>query len=94
MSGWTEATIRGAASWQAFKEGKSIFDSGLVTDAKAGTSGWQGAVRSGSKTLRVSVSVKSATHFEARCPCDDNQLNGSVCAHAVATGLASLAPKK
>jgi superfamily II DNA or RNA helicase len=94
MSGWTEATLRNAATWQAFKEGKSLFESGLVTEAKAGSSGWQGAVRSGSKALRVSVVVKSPTHIEARCPCPDNQRNGSICAHAVATGLAALAPKK
>ncbi len=90
MSGWTEATLRAAASWQAFKEGKSLFESGMVAEAKAGTTGWQGTVRVGKRLMKVSVTVKSATNIDARCPCSDNQRSGAVCCHAVATGLASL----
>lgn len=93
MTGWTEATIRNAASWQAFKEGKSLFERGLVTDIKAGSTGWQGAVKIGTRPLRVSVTVKSATNVDTRCPCPDNQRNGSFCSHAVATGLAVLTGK-
>ena len=90
MSGWTEATLRGAASWQAFKEGKSLFDSGFVAEAKAGQTGWQGMVRVGKRMMRVTVTVKSATNFDTQCPCADNQRSGAVCCHAVATGLAAL----
>lgn len=90
MSGWTEETIRKAAAWQAFKEGKSLFESGMVTEAKAGQAGWQGSVKVGKRTLKVIVLVKSATHIDARCPCADNQRSGAVCCHAVATGLATL----
>lgn len=93
MSGWTDDTIRKAASWQAFKEGKSIFDSGLVTEVRVGTNGWQGSVKVGARKFTVTVIAKSATNIEARCPCADNQRTGAVCAHAVATGLASLLPK-
>jgi superfamily II DNA or RNA helicase len=93
MTGWTEAKLRAAASWQAFKEGKSLFESGAVIEAKAGQGGWQGSVRSGTRPLRVSVAVKSATNLETRCPCRDNQSTGAVCAHAVAVGLAALAGK-
>lgn len=93
MSGWTEATLRGAASWQAFKEGKALFDSGNVTEAKAGQGAWAGVVRVGKRMMRCSVTVKSPTHLDTRCPCADNQRNGAVCSHAVATGLAALAGK-
>lgn len=93
MSGWTEATLRSAASWQAFKEGKSLFESGMVIDAQAGEGAWQGSVRVGKRPLRVSVLVKSPTNIETRCPCADNQRSGAVCCHAVATGLAALAGK-
>lgn len=93
MIGWTEATLRGAASWKAFKEGKSLFESGSVVEAKAGQSGWQGVVRAGKRPIRVSVTVKSATDLETRCACPENQSSGAVCAHAVATGLAALASK-
>ena len=91
MSGWTEADLRAAASWKAFKEGKALFDGGAVAEAQAGQAGWRGAVRSGKRLLRVSVSVKSATDFETRCGCPENQASGELCAHAVAVGLAALA---
>jgi superfamily II DNA or RNA helicase len=93
MSGWTEQTLRGAASWKAFKEGKSLFEGGAVLEAKAGQSGFQGSVRSGKRPLRVTVSVKSPTDLETRCPCPENQSSGALCAHAVAIGLAALAGK-
>jgi superfamily II DNA or RNA helicase len=93
MTGWTETTLRNAASWKAFKEGKSIFDAGSVVEAKAGAGGWQGSVRSGSRPLRVTVRVKSATDLETVCPCPDNRSSGALCAHAVAVGLAALAGK-
>lgn len=92
MSGWTEETLRKAATWQAFKEGKSLMDSGMVVEAKAGTTGWQGSVRVGQRLYKVAVAVKSATNLDTRCPCPDNQRTGAVCAHAVATGLAALKP--
>ncbi len=92
MSGWNEKTLRAAASWQAFKEGKSLFDQGAVAAVKTGPSGWQGTVSAGKRPLRVSVTVKSPTDLETRCPCPENQSSGAFCCHAVATGLATLSP--
>ena len=91
MTGWTEATLRAAASWQAFKEGKSLLQGGAVTEAKAGQSGWQGTVRCGQRLHRVQVVVKSNTDLATRCSCPQNQTSGEFCAHAVAVGLATLA---
>lgn len=92
MSGWTETILRNAASWQAFKEGKSLLDSGMVAEVKAGSTGWQGSVRVGKRLMKVSVVVKSPTYLDTNCPCSDNQRSGSFCCHAVATGLATLKP--
>ncbi|MCX6875240.1 MAG: DEAD/DEAH box helicase [Verrucomicrobia bacterium] len=90
MKEWTESTLRGAASWQAFKAGKSLGEAGAATVAKVDASGWQGTVREGQRLLRVSVRVKSATDFDTRCGCPENQSSGAMCAHAVAVGLAAL----
>lgn len=90
MSGWTEATLRAAATWQAFKEGKALFERGAAIGMKTAT-GWEGIVKAGTKPVKVRVTVKSATDVDAKCPCPDNQRNGSVCCHAVASGLAALA---
>ncbi|KAB2639843.1 MAG: hypothetical protein DVB25_04930 [Verrucomicrobia bacterium] len=87
---WTESTLRGAASWQAFKAGQSLCAAGAVSVVKSTPDGWQGSVREGRLLRRVSVRVTSATAFETRCSCPDNQASGAVCAHAVAVGLAAL----
>ena len=94
MIDWTEQTLRAAASWQAFKEGKALFECGAVAEVKVGSNGWQGLVKWGKRPFRVSVAVKSGTNIEARCSCPENQSSGAVCAHAVATGLATLSAKK
>ncbi len=92
MSGWTEEILRKAASWQAFKEGKSLLDSGMVVEVTTGAASWQGTVRMGKRLMKVSVVVKSPTYLDTNCPCSDNQRSGSFCCHAVATGLATLKP--
>lgn len=90
MSGWTEQALRGAASWRAFKEGLALHEGGAVVEAKKTESGWRGAVRVGKRVFRVGVVVKSATDFEVRCSCPENQASGEVCCHAVATGMQAL----
>ena len=92
MSGWTESTLRGAASWQAFKEGNALFEAGTATVANSTHAGFQGSVRTGNRLVRVSVVVHSATAIETRCACPANQATGAVCAHAIAVGLAALRP--
>jgi len=81
----SEAAIRKAADWRAFKQGNELVTS--VTDAAATETGWRGVVRDGRRPLRVSVTARSATDIEARCPCRENQSTGAFCAHAVAVGL-------
>lgn len=93
MSEWTEETLRKAASWKAFKEGKSLFENGAVSEAKRGSAGFQGSVAGGRKPLRVTVRILSASDLETRCPCPENQSTGALCAHAVAVGLAALSGK-
>ena len=90
MTGWTAATLRAAATWQAFKEGQALFESGAVTAALTDQDGWRGSVRVGQRLLRVTVTVKSATDLATRCACPANQATGELCCHAVATGLAAL----
>jgi hypothetical protein len=91
VTGWNEETLRKAASWKAFKEGKALFDGGAVLEAKAGSAGCQGAVRGGKRPFRVTIILRSATDVEARCSCPENQASGIICGHAVAVGLAALA---
>ncbi|MEI7956169.1 MAG: DEAD/DEAH box helicase [Verrucomicrobiota bacterium] len=87
---WTESTLRGAASWQAFKAGQSLCAAGAASVAKSEPGGWQGSVRDGRQQWRVRVRVISPTAIETRCSCPENQASGAVCAHAVAVALAAL----
>ena len=90
MADWNETTLRSAASWKAFKEGKGLFENGAVTAAKKSDDSWSGSVRDGKRLLKAAVKVISANNLEARCGCPDNQSTGALCAHAVAAGLAAL----
>jgi len=91
MTVWTEQTLRGAASWKAFKEGKALFEGGAVTESQITPTGWRGSLKSGKRPIRVSVIAKSPTDLETRCSCPENQATGVICGHAVAAGLAALA---
>jgi superfamily II DNA or RNA helicase len=90
MTGWNESTLRSAATWKAYKDGKGLLDSGAVTGFKSDGARWSGTVREGKRTYKVSVRVISPTNLEAHCSCADNQSTGAVCSHAVASGLAAL----
>ncbi|MES2997461.1 MAG: DEAD/DEAH box helicase [Verrucomicrobiota bacterium] len=92
MNGWTEETIRGAASWQAFKEGRELWKNGAVTAAAQAGSGWTGTVVSGGRPRKVRVVVRSATDISTACGCPENRATGALCGHAVAAGLAALSP--
>lgn len=91
MAHWSETTLRSAASWKAFKEGKSLFESGAVSGAKAGENSWTGTVREGKRLFKTAVKILSPTNLETRCACPENQSTGALCAHGVAAGLATLA---
>lgn len=90
MTEWNEATLRGAASWKAFKEGRALFENGAVSGAKSTEGMWSGAVKEGKRTYRTAVKLISATHLETRCGCPENQSTGAICPHGVAVGLAVL----
>ncbi len=87
MPNWTESDLKAASGWKAFKDGKSLFESGQVSQAKSSPEGWTGAVKAGSRLIRHSVKVPAQGHFEVKCGCPENQATGAICAHAVATGL-------
>lgn len=90
MAGWNEATLRSAASWKAFKDGKALLDSGAVSGVKCAEDSWSGTVREGKRMYKAAVKVISPTHLETRCGCPENQSTGALCAHGVATGLAAV----
>ncbi|MEY3395602.1 MAG: hypothetical protein RL346_1838 [Verrucomicrobiota bacterium] len=87
-----EAAIRKAASWQDFKEARAILDSGAVLSSESLQTGWRGSVRVGKTTYRTTVTARTPTWFDAKCPCPANQRHGTFCPHAIAIGLHLLSP--
>jgi|AntRauTorckE6833_2_1112554.scaffolds.fasta_scaffold04623_3 SNF2 family DNA or RNA helicase len=92
MPSFDESTLRKAASWQDFKEAQALLKAGLVISSESASDGWRGSVRVGKRTFRTTVSARTPTWFDAKCPCPANQREGTFCSHAIATGLHLLAP--
>jgi superfamily II DNA or RNA helicase len=90
----SEALLRSAASWSAFKQGRELLTAGRVRSFQRTEDGWSGAVQAGKALHRLRVVLRSASDLDARCSCPENRFTGEFCAHAVATGLACLTPAK
>lgn len=87
-----EPALRKAASWQDFKEAQDLLNTGAVTASQRTESGWNGSIRVGKRTYRITVVARTPTWFDAKCPCPANQRDGSFCPHAIAAGLHLIAP--
>lgn len=80
-------TLRKAATWQHFKEAQSLLSSADVLSAEETSDGWRGSVRGGKRTLNVIVTKRTATWFDASCPCPSSRRDGAFCPHAIAIAL-------
>jgi superfamily II DNA or RNA helicase len=89
-----EATLRKAASWQDFKEAQGLFNTGAVVSSESTPDGFQGSVKIGTRTYRITVAARTPTWLDAKCPCPKNQREGAFCPHAIAVGLHLIAPPK
>lgn len=87
-----EETLRKAATWQDFKEAQGLHKIGAVTEATPTKSGWNGTVKSGKRSFRVSVEKRTATWFDATCPCAASKREGRFCPHAIAIALQIIEP--
>ena len=92
MPSFDETSLRKAASWQDFKEAQSLLKIGAVISSEKTDNGWSGEVKVGSRIFRTSVTARTPTWFDAKCPCPANQREGNLCSHSIATGLHLLNP--
>lgn len=93
MPTWTEATLRAASPWQAFKQARHFLDSGAANLTKLTDSAALGTVREGKHLHRGSLTALGPNIFEARCSCPENRSTGKLCAHTIALGLLALQPR-
>ncbi len=74
-----------------FRDGRTLFERGLVLDASADADGIQGTISWGSRSIKTAARILPDHSCENRCPCRDNVERGIICAHVIALGLALLA---
>ena len=89
-----EATLRKAAAWQDFKEAQGLLNTGAVISSESTPDGFQGTLKIGTRTYRVTVVARTPTWLDAKCPCPKNQREGVFCPHAIALGLHLVSPPK
>ncbi|MGE9270755.1 MAG: SNF2-related protein, partial [Verrucomicrobiales bacterium] len=88
MSDWNEQRLRKEATWQAFKEGKSLFERGKVEALRIQPALATASFRVGRKRLRTVIKTDSTLQVD--CHCRENRETGAVCPHGVAVMLAAL----
>ncbi|WP_367873185.1 SNF2-related protein [Luteolibacter sp. Populi] len=90
----TEEWVRGLTGWKPFKEGKSMAESGRITDLKHNGDILTGTLKEGRLTLRPTVKIAARTDVRVQCACPDHRATGGICAHAVAVLLTAIASPK
>ncbi len=74
-----------------FRDGKTLYDRGLVQAAAYDAEHIEGTLSWGSRSIKTAARILPDHSCENLCPCRDNVERGVVCAHVIALGLALLA---
>lgn len=74
-----------------FRDGRTLFERGLVLEASADATHMQGTISWGSRSIKTAAKVLPDHSCENLCPCRDNVDRGIICSHVIALGLALLA---
>ena len=74
-----------------FRDGRTLFERGLVQEASADVDRMQGTISWGSRSIKTAARILPDHSCENLCPCRDNVERGIICAHVIALGLALLA---
>ena len=84
----TQKLLVNAGGWPAMKSAQELHKAGRVSDADYDPPLLSGMVREGNRNLRSGLRIKSASDVENLCTCRESREWGTICAHALAVGLA------
>lgn len=84
---FTQKTLKDWAGWKAFRDGKLLFDRGVVEKLDYEHPFISGQLAIGIRGMRCKFELLSDGFVENLCPCRDNQEKGLICAHMVALGM-------
>ncbi len=84
---FTQKILKDWAGWKAFRDGKTLFDRGVVEKLDYEHPFVSGRLAVGIRGMRCKFELLDDGFVENLCPCRDNQEKGLICAHMVALGL-------
>ena len=84
---FTEKLLKDWAGWRAFRDGKALFERGVVEKVAYEHPFVTGNLNLGPRGMRSKFEVLKNGLVDNHCPCRDNQERGLICAHLVAMGM-------
>ncbi len=84
---YTEKKLKDWAGWRAFRDGRALFERGVVEKVTYEHPFITGHLNLGPRGMRSKFEVLKNGLVENHCPCRDNQERGLICSHLVAMGL-------
>ena len=84
---YTENKLKDWAGWRAFRDGKALFERGVVEKVVFEHPFIIGTLNLGPRGMRSRFEVLKNGLVDNHCPCRDNQERGLICSHLVAMGL-------
>jgi len=84
---FTHKILQDWAGWKAFRDGKTLFERGVVHKVEYDPPFVSGELAVGMRGMRCKFEVLPDGLVDNLCPCRDNQERGLICQHLVALGL-------
>ena len=86
----THKILQDWAGWKSFRDGKLLFERGVVEKVEYDPPTVSGELAVGIRGMRTKFEILPDGLVENRCPCRDNQERGLICCHLVALGLEAI----
>ena len=87
---FTQKILQDWAGWKSFRDGKLLFERGVVDKVEFEPPFVSGELALGIRGMRSKFEILPDSFVENHCPCRDNQERGLICSHLVALGLEAL----
>ena len=87
---FTEKKLKDWAGWRAFRDGRALFERGVVERVSYEHPYVMGTLSLGPRGMRSKFEILKNGLVENHCPCRDNRECGLICSHLVAMGLTML----
>jgi superfamily II DNA or RNA helicase len=84
---FTQKILQDWAGWKSFRDGKLLFERGVVEKVEYEHPFVSGELAVGIRGMRTKFEILPDGLVDNHCPCRDNQERGLICAHLVALGL-------